>query len=152
MITTYPLRPRSKGQARIVSQDPSALPKLIYDPFANPDDCREMIGGVRFARKLASTKPLSDYMVEETRPGAHLQSDEEILGALQKWAGPGFHASGTCRMGSDSESVVDPKTCVRGVENLHVIDLSILPILTAGNTYAPASAIAWRAADLLLRQ
>ena len=149
MICTYPLRPRAKGHARIVSRDPSVFPKLVYDPFSDAEDRRELIEGVRFARKLAATKPLSDYTVEETRPGARAQTDEEILGALRKWVGPGFHAAGTCRMGADPASVVDPKTRVRGVQNLHVVDLSILPILTGGNTYGPVAAIAWRAADLM---
>jgi len=152
MLTPFPLRPRSKGQVRIQSSDPAVLPKVVFDPLADPEDRRELVAGVRFARRLAATPPLSDYALEETRPGAAAQSDKDILDAVRRLGGPGFHAAGTCRMGSDARSVVDPRTRVRGVENLHVVDLSISPILTAGNTYGPVAAMAWRAADLILAQ
>jgi choline dehydrogenase-like flavoprotein len=152
MLTPFPLRPRSKGQVRIESRNPAILPKVIFDPLADPEDRRELIAGVRFARQLAASRPLADYTVEETRPGPACQTDEEILDALRRLSGPAFHAAGTCRMGADPKSVVDPQTRVRGVQNLNVVDLSICPILTAGNTYGPVAAIAWRAADLIIRQ
>jgi choline dehydrogenase len=152
MMTSFPLRPRSKGKVRIESKDPAVLPRVIFNPFADPDDRRELIAGVRFIRQLAATPPLSDYVVQETRPGPQVQTDEEILGAIRRWGGPGFHAAGTCRMGADDKSVVDPQTRVRGVQNLHVVDLSISPILTSGNTYGPVVAMAWRAADLIIAQ
>jgi choline dehydrogenase-like flavoprotein len=152
MLTPFPLRPRSKGQVQIESRDPALNPKVIFDALADPQDRRELIAGVRFARKLAATPPLSNYTLEETRPGAECETDEEILDAFRRLSGPGFHAAGTCRMGADSNSVVDPYTRVRGVDNLHVVDLSISPILTAGNTYGPVAAMAWRAADLIISQ
>ena len=152
MLTPFPLRPRSKGQVHISSTDPSVAPKVVFDPLADPQDRRELVAGVRFARQLAATRPLSQHAVEETRPGPSVQSDEQILDAIRRLGGPGFHAAGTCRMGSDAQSVVDAQTRVRGVQNLHVVDLSILPILTAGNTYGPVAALAWRAADLILAQ
>jgi choline dehydrogenase-like flavoprotein len=152
MLTPFPLRPRSKGQVRIESRDPSVNPKVIFDPLADPEDRRELIAGVRFARQLAATPPLVDHTVEETRPGPACQTDEEILDALRRLSGPAFHAAGTCRMGADPQSVVDPQTRVRGVQNLNVVDLSISPILTAGNTYGPVAAMAWRAADLISEQ
>jgi len=150
MITPFPLRPRSKGSVTIVSRDASIHPRVVFDPLSDAQDRRELVAGVRFARSLAATAPLSEYGVQETRPGPAVQSDEEILDAIRRLGGPGFHAAGTCRMGSDAQSVVDPQTRVRGVDNLHVVDLSILPILTSGNTYGPVSALAWRAADLIL--
>jgi choline dehydrogenase-like flavoprotein len=152
MLTPFPLRPRSKGRVRIESRDPSVLPKVIFDPLADPEDRRELLDGIRFARRLAATPPLSDYTLHETRPGPSVQSDEEILDAVRRLGGPGFHAAGTCRKGRDARSVVDAQTRVRGVQNLHVVDLSISPIITAGNTYGPVTAMAWRAADLILAQ
>lgn len=152
MLTPFPLRPRSKGWVRIASRDPAVYPKVVFDPLADPQDRRELIAGVRYARRLAATAPLSEYALQETRPGAAVQTDEEILDALRRLSGPGFHAAGTCRMGADADSVVDPQTRVRGVDNLNVVDLSIFPILTAGNTYGPVAALAWRAADLIQRQ
>lgn len=150
MMCTFPLRPRSKGQVHVTSADPRALPRVNFDPLSDPQDCKEMVAGVRFARRLAATPPLSNYTLEETRPGASVQSDEEIFDATRRLGGPGFHAAGTCRMGADPQSVVDPQTRVRGVQNLHVADLSISPILTSANTYGPVAALAWRAADLIM--
>ena len=86
MLTPFPLRPRSKGQVRIESKDPSVSPKVIFDPLADPQDRRELVDGIRFARRLAATPPLSDYTLQETRPGAAVQSDEEILDATRHWA------------------------------------------------------------------
>ena len=139
MLAPFPLRPRSKGQVRIESRDPTVNPKVIFDPLADPQDRQELIAGVRFARRLAATPPLADYALEETQPGASVQTDDEILDAVRRLGGPGFHAAGTCRMGADAQSVVDPQTRVRGVENLNVVDLSVFPILTSGNTYVPCS-------------
>ncbi|MGE8163753.1 GMC family oxidoreductase [Paraburkholderia sp. NPDC080076] len=152
MICTYPLRPRSKGRVRIESKDPAKGPKVVFDALADADDRCELIDSIRFVRRMVATAPLSDFALEETRPGAQFQTDEQILGCVQRLGGPVFHAVGTCRMGSDLESVVDPQTRVRGVHNLHVVDLSIAPILPAGNTYGPVVAIAWRAADLIIAQ
>jgi len=152
MITPMPLRPRAKGQVRIESRDPAVYPKVVFDPLADPQDRRELIAGVRFARRLAATPPLSKHALQETRPGPAVQTDEEILDALRRLSGPAFHAAGTCRMGADPQSVVDPQTRVRGVQNLNVVDLSVFPILTAGNTYAPVAALAWRAAEMIIAQ
>lgn len=152
LFCTLPLRPRAKGQVHIQSKDPSVNAKVVFDPLADEQDRRELVAGFRFARKLAATRPLADFAVEETRPGPSVQTDEEILDAIRRLGGPAYHAAGTCRMGSDDGSVVDPQTRVRGVENLHVVDLSISPILTGGNTYGPVAAMAWRAADLIIAQ
>ncbi len=150
MIVPFPLRPRSKGSVHIQSRDAASLPRVVFDPLADPADRAELIAGVRFARRLAAARPLADHALEETQPGTAVQTDEEILEAVRTLGGPGFHAAGTCRMGADEASVVDPRTCVRGVDNLNVVDLSIFPILTSGNTYLPVAAAAWRAADLIL--
>ncbi len=151
IITPFPLRPRAKGQVEITSRDPAVNPKVVYDPFSDPEDCSEFVAGVKLARKLAATLPLASYALQETRPGKEVQTDAQIIDAMRRLCSPTFHAAGTCRMGKDEDSVVDPLTRVRGVQNLHVIDLSICPIITAGNTYGPVTAIAWRAADLLLK-
>jgi choline dehydrogenase len=152
MVCTYPLRPRSKGLVRIESRDPAIGPKVIFDAFADAEDRREMVEAVRFARRMVATRPLSEFALEETRPGRQFQTDEQILDCVRRLGGPVFHAVGTCRMGADPQSVVDPQTRVRGVQNLHVVDLSIAPTLLAGNTYGPVAALAWRAADLIIAQ
>jgi choline dehydrogenase len=111
-----------------------------------------LIAGVRLARRVAASPPLSQYALEETVPGLDVQTDEQILDAFARMGGPAYHAAGTCRMGADDDSVVDPQTRVRGVQNLNVVDLSVFPILTSGNTYVPVAAMAWRAADMIAAQ
>ena len=152
MLLPFPLRPRSKGQVFIESRDPTVVPRIVFDPLADPEDRRELIAGVRLARRIVASPPLSQYALEETTPGIEVQTDEQILDAYARLGGPAYHAAGTCRMGADDESVVDPQTRVRGVENLNVVDLSIFPILTSGNTYVPVAALAWRAADMIAAQ
>jgi choline dehydrogenase len=152
MLLPFPLRPRSKGRLFIESRDPTVMPRIVYDPLADPEDCRELIAGVRLARRIAASPPLSQYALEETTPGPEVQTDEQILDAFARLGGPAYHAAGTCRMGADEDSVVDPKTRVRGVQNLNVVDLSVFPLLTSGNTYVPVAALAWRAADMIAAQ
>jgi len=150
LICPMPLRPRARGEVVITSRDPAVNARVIYDPFSHPEDRRELVAGVRFARKLAATPPLAGHALHETRPGAAVETPEQIIESMRKLSGCAYHAAGTCRMGPDGNSVVDTRTRVRGVRNLHVVDLSIMPIISAGNTYGPVAALAWRAADLIL--
>ncbi len=152
MLLPFPLRPRSKGQLFIESRDPTAAPRIVHDPLADPQDRRELVAGVRLARRIVASPPLAQYALEETVPGPAVETDEQILDAFARVGGSAYHAAGTCRMGSDEDSVVDPQTRVRGVENLNVVDLSILPILTSGNTYVLVAAMAWQAADMIADQ
>ena len=151
-ICAYTLRPRSTGTVEITSNRPEDLPKIDLDYFADPEDRREMVEVFRYAREYCSKEPLAKHVVAESWPGSHVQTDDEILDAYGQLGTCAYHAVGTCRMGSDPDSVVDPQTRVRGVQNLRVIDLSIAPFVLAGNTFAPVTALAWRAADLLLAE
>ena len=108
-----------------------------------------MIGSVRFVRRLMAEHPIAETIERESRPGALVESDQDILDAYREMGTPAYHAVGTCRMGDDEDSVVDPQTRVRGTEGLHVVDLSIFPAIPAGNTFAPVVAAAWRAAELI---
>ena len=109
-----------------------------------------MIDVARYARRLVRQKPLADMVFEETRPGAEFDSDDAIIAAYDKFGNGAYHASGSCRMGTDDDSVVDQRLRVRGLDGVRVIDTSIMPFLVAGNTAGPAMAMAWRAADLVL--
>lgn len=83
-------------------------------------------------------------------PGPAVRTDAEILDAYDRYGTCGYHAVGSCRMGSDPRAVVDPRLRVRGVTGLRVMDTSIMPAIPAGNTNGPTMAMAWRAADLIL--
>jgi choline dehydrogenase len=148
-IGGYPLRPASKGTLHITSRSPSTPPRIAIDFFAQESDRQAMLGVVRMARKLCETEPLASMIEGEVRPGKEIQNEADILEAYRANGTIAYHAVGTCRMGKDTESVVDPKTRVRGVDNLYVVDLSILPFVVAGNTFGPLCAIAWRAAELI---
>jgi choline dehydrogenase len=89
---------------------------------------------------------------EEYRPGSQTKTDEDLLEFARNYGATIFHPSGTCKMGSDAMAVVDAQLKVRGVENLRVVDCSIMPTLVSGNTHAPVVMIAEKAADLILDQ
>lgn len=150
-IAIYPLRPRGRGRVEIDSRDPEMLPRSTLDFFADPEDRATMIGAVRFARSLVAQEPLASLVAHEVRPGPEVTDDAAILDAFRTMGTTAYHAAGTCRMGDDADSVVDPLTRVRGTERLHVVDLSIAPFIPAGNTFAPVMAMAWRGAELIER-
>lgn len=151
-MVVYPLRPRATGEVHITSPDPLVLPDATIDFFSDPLDRSELVGTVRAVRRLVATAPIADLVVEETRPGPGIESDDQILDAYREMGIPAYHAAGTCRMGADADAVVDPLTRVRGVQGLHVADLSIAPQIPSGNTFAPVAAMAWRAAELIERE
>ncbi|MBW8814225.1 MAG: GMC family oxidoreductase N-terminal domain-containing protein [Caulobacterales bacterium] len=146
----YPMRPQSQGTIEITAADPDAPLSIAPNYLAAEADRETSVGIVRFIRRLYSQPALARFVVEETWPGAGLQRDDEILDAFHRIGGAGYHAAGTCRMGADPGSVVDTRLRVRGVEGLRVADISVMPSLVSGNTNAPAMAMAWRAADLIL--
>ena len=149
-ICAYYLRPQSAGLVHIRSNDPRALPTIVPSYHEHPEDRRAMIEIARTARRFVRQAPLADKVFEETRPGPDFESDDEIIAAYGRFGNGAYHASGSCRMGTDDDSVVDQRLRVRGLEGVRVIDTSIMPFLVAGNTAGPAMAMAWRAADLVL--
>ncbi|MEO8804502.1 MAG: GMC oxidoreductase, partial [Burkholderiaceae bacterium] len=100
--------------------------------------------------RVAEQPSLAALLAEETRPGPAKQTDEQLLDAFRNHGQSGYHACGTCRMGSDAHSVVDATLKVRGVQGLRVADLSVTPTMLSGNTNGPVMAMAWHAADLIL--
>src|ERR1700728_4405916 len=148
-IIGYNMRPESKGSVMIMSADPTAAPRVIANYLSDPRDRETAIGTVHFMRRLFEHPVVKPYVKAELLPGPGVQSDEQILAAYDKVSGPGYHAVGTCRMGSDAGSVVDSKLRVRGVTGLRVADISIFPTLVSGNTNGPAMAAAWHAAEVI---
>lgn len=140
----------SEGHIHITSADPEAAPEIVPNWLATEEDQRLAVATVRYMRAYANQPALARHIVKELLPGEQCQSDDEILDAFRRLATSGLHGTGTCRMGGDEGSVVDPRLRVRGVQGLRVADCSIMPSLVSGNTNAPAMAVGWRAAQLIL--
>ena len=148
-VCAYTLRPSSRGRIHIESTDPNQPASIEANHHATDKDKQEMVALVRSVRKYLATEPLAGFIAEETSPGPEYQSDEEILAAYDKFGTCGYHAVGSCRMGKDEASVIDPQTRVRGVSNLRIMDTSAMPAIPSGNTNGPTMAMAWRAADII---
>lgn len=148
-VVIYPLRPTSTGSIHIETTDANAPAAFLPNYRATAEDRSSMIGAVRKIREWAAQPPLTQIIVEETTPGPAIQTDEEILDAYDRLGTCGYHAVGSCRMGSDEGSVVDPQLRVRGLQGLRVMDTSILPVIPSGNTNGPVLAMAWRAAEVI---
>ena len=147
---SYPLRPKSQGHVKIVSADRNVPPEVAANYLADPYDQRMAINAFRLMRNVFAAPPLARLLDGETRPGCALQSDDEILELYRREGQSGYHACGTCKMGTDTLAVLDSRLRVRGVDSLRVMDLSVTPTMISGNTNGPMMAMAWRAADLIM--
>jgi len=143
------LRPESRGEIRLAGADPFADPVIDPNYFDADRDLEVHIEGVRAAREIASTEPLSALSAGEIKPGPDAQTDEELAEAIRAGAETVYHPVGTCKMGDDELAVVDDRLRVHGVEGLRVVDASVMPTLTGGNTNAPTYAIAEKAAAMI---
>jgi choline dehydrogenase-like flavoprotein len=125
-------------------------------PLINPnfmgeeEDLRAAVGSVRAIRKVMAQESLAPVIEEEMDPGPRIQSDAEIGEWVKGAVTTMFHPVGTCRMGQDARAVVDARLRVRGVDGLRVIDASIMPNITSGNTNAPTQALAHHASAMLV--
>jgi choline dehydrogenase len=144
------LRPESRGTVRIRSADPFEPPSMKPNYLSAELDRRCAIEGIRLARALAGTDALKPYVAEEYRPGPQARTDQDLLEFARNYGATIFHPSGTCKMGGDPMAVVDERLRVRGIAGLRVVDCSVMPVLTSGNTHAPAVMIAEKASDLVL--
>jgi choline dehydrogenase len=145
------LRPSSRGFVRIASADPHAHPVIKLNYLSTDDDKRVAIDSVRITRRIMAAKALERFQPEEYRPGAQVASDEDLARAAGDLGTTIFHPVGTCRMGSDPLAVVDDRLRVHGVRNLRVVDASVMPHITSGNTNAPTMMIAEKAAEFIRR-
>jgi choline dehydrogenase len=150
-LSVCQLRPESRGRISLASADPLAPPSIQANYLATETDRRCATAAIAFARKLANTAPLSDYVHSEILPGPPAKTEADFLGFARKYGATIFHPSGTCRMGSDEGAVVDPRLRVRGVDRLWVADCSIMPELVSGNTNLPAIMIGEKASDMILQ-
>src|SRR3954454_2140639 len=144
------IRPTSEGQVRLRSANPHDAPAIRLGWFQDPEEMRTVIEAIRLCREIAFSGPLGKITVRNIDPGDGVETDEQIEAWVRAQAQHTYHASCTCRMGREDESVLDPELRVRGVEGLRVADCSSMPRITSGNTNAPAIMIGERAADLIL--
>lgn len=149
-ISGFCLRPDSRGSVEIRSADPADLPQVDANWFGRESDRRLLTYLVRYLRRFMSRPALAPYIGEETVPGAHCESDEDIAEACNWLLSTGLHGTATCRMGRPDDSVVDARLRVYAVKGLRVVDCSAIPTAISGNTNGPCMAFAWRAAELIL--
>jgi choline dehydrogenase len=143
-------KPRSRGEIRLRSVDPADPPVIDHRLLGDPGDVAALIRGLKKVAEIFKAPALAEHVTGRIAPEHALQSDAEWEERIRSTAGIGYHPVGTCRMGGDSGSVVDPQLRVRGVAGLRVADASIMPIMPAANTNAPAIMIGEKAADLIL--
>lgn len=144
------LRPESRGTVNIQSADPLQPPSMRPNYLAAETDRICAVESIKYARRLAATDALKPYIASEYKPGAGVNSDDEILDFARGNGATIFHPTGTCKMGSDPMAVTDARLRVHGIGGLRVVDCSIMPTLVSGNTHAPAVMIAEKAADMIL--
>lgn len=153
-ITIAPcqLRPESRGSVHIKSPEHTSHPAISPNYLSATLDQETAVAGLRWARSFAAQRPLADFIAHELEPGEPIQSDEALLTFARETGGTIYHPVGTCKMAADSDpnGVVDGELRVRGVENLRVVDASVMPKLVSGNTNAPTIAIAEKACDMIL--
>jgi choline dehydrogenase len=145
------LRPTSRGFVRVRTADPLDHPEIRLNYLSTEEDRRVAVAGMRFTRRIMAARALAKYQPEEFRPGASIAKDNELARAAGELGTTIFHPVGTCKMGSDPMAVVDDELRVRGIGRLRVIDASIFPRITSGNTNAPTYVIAEKGARAILK-
>lgn len=148
----YLMRPKSKGCINITSPDPFDPPRIEPNSLAEESDRSVMRDGVRLVRRIMEQKAFSIYKGSELSPGSDITNDEEIDAWVRSNATTVWHPTGTCRMGTDENAVVDSELRVKGVSGLRIVDASIMPDIIGGNTATPTVMIAEKASDIILGQ
>ncbi len=150
-VTVMPtlIYPKSRGEVKLLSSDPTAAPHIDPHYLEDPDDTRLLMEGIELVRDIMASKLLKDVVTGELLPGPQFKGRDEMLAELPNRVHTVYHPVGTCRMGVDERAVVDPELRVRGIEGLRVADAAIMPSITGGNTNAPAMMIGERCAELM---
>lgn len=145
----YNLRPESRGSVRIKTADMRDAPAILHNYLEHPDDQRVAVDSLRLMRRIFAAPAMAALNPQAFRPPRDVESDEELLHHGKLGCGTAYHQVGTCRMGQGSDAVVDARLRVRGIDRLRVVDASIMPTITSGNTNASTIMIAEKAADML---
>ena len=151
-ISPVGLYPRSRGRLTLASPDPCAAPRIDPNLLADPQDLQPLLRGIRLIRRIFAASAFARYRARETAPGADARSDAELAAYVRAQGYTVHHPVSTCRMGVDSEAVVDAELRAIGLEGLRVADASVFPSIIGGNTNAAVVMIAEKAADLILEK
>ncbi len=143
------LRPQSRGELRLASNDPRDKIRIHQNFLSEEADVRTIRDGVKLVREVGRQEPLREFGAIEVEPGPDVTSDDDIDAFVRRNAATAHHPAGTCRMGSDDMAVVDPELRLRGIDAVRVVDASVMPDLVGGNINAPVIMIAERASDLI---
>jgi len=150
----YQLRPQSRGSIMLASQNPYDHPLIKPNYLSAEIDRVTLRRGVRLVRDIFSQAAFDGWRGEELSPGSHIETDHDIDNWISATADTVYHPTSTCRMGPDHDrmAVLDANLCVRGVDNLRVVDASAFPTMTSGNTAAPTIMLAEKAADFIMNK
>jgi choline dehydrogenase len=148
-VAVCPVRPDSRGTIMARTSDPITAPAITPNYLSDPGDARVLIAGMRFTRDIFAAPAIAEYSVQETLPGPDVQTDDELIDYARHFGNTIYHPVGTCRMGQGPSAVVDDRLRVHGLSGLRVIDASIMPTLTTGNTNAPAIMIGEKGAAMI---
>ena len=144
------LRPESRGEVMIKSNDPLQHPKIVPNYLSTDYDRRLMVEGLKMVRGVTKAPAFAKYAASEHEPGDDCMTDDELLSYAREKGNTIFHPTSTCRMGNDPRAVVDARLKVRGIQGVRVADCSIMPSVVSGNTNAPAIMIGEKCAQMIL--
>ena len=151
--TVANVRPTSRGEININSKDSRENPKIKMNYLSTQDDRDVAAKALKIVRNIMlNTDTFKKYEPEEYRPGSHITEDEELVKAASEHSQTIFHPVGTCKMGIGDDAVVNEKLSAHGLQNLRIVDASIMPNITSGNTNAPTIMIAEKASDMILNK
>lgn len=143
------LRPESRGHLHIKSADPRVQPAILANYLDSQTDRDVLLRGMHMMRRISSQPSFASILKREHVPGPEAESEEDLMAFARRAGTTIFHPCGTCKMGADSNAVVDQRLRLHGLDGLRVVDASIMPTLTSGNTNAPTIMIAEKAADMI---
>ena len=146
------LRPQSRGSVTIRSADPADKPMIQPNYLSTPGDRMVAANSLRLTRRIMAQAPLAPFTPQEYLPGVEFNSDDDLADKAGDIGTTIFHPVGTARMGSDADAVVDDQLRVHGINGLRVVDASIMPTITSGNTNSPTVMIAEKGADMILKR
>jgi choline dehydrogenase len=142
-------RPESRGTIMAVSPDPYDRPAIRPNYLSAAGDLRVMLAGIAHARRIFAQPAFAPYAATEIVPGPNVRSEDEVTDYVRNFGTTIYHPVGTCRMGEDPMAVVDSRLRVRGLSGLRVVDASVMPLVTTGNTNAPTIMIADKGASMI---